>query len=124
MKTPLGRVLGHGSAHAGTLTFWRQRLTSLLLLPLGIFAVVLVIGMAGSDYETAVATLHHPWVALPLLALLLTAAWHMKIGMQEIIDDYFHAPGLKLAATIGNIGFAVLIAAAAGFAVLRLAFGT
>lgn len=123
MKTPLGRVLGHGSAHGGTLQFWRQRLTALALLPLSLFAVIVVVALVGKDQATVAATLGNPLIAVPLLVTLALTAWHMKIGMQEIIEDYVHAPALKLLATLGNIGFSVIVAGAAVFTLLRLTFG-
>ncbi len=123
MKTPLGRILGLGSARDGTMQFWRQRLTSLAILPLSLFAVVVVVALAGKDQATVAAALGNPWISVPLLALLALTAWHMKIGMQEVIDDYIHAPALKLLATLGNIGFSVAVAGVAIFTLLRLSFG-
>ena len=123
MKTPLGRVLGLGAAHDGTMQFWRQRLTSLAILPLSLFAVVVVVALAGKDQATVAAALGNPWISVPLLALLALTAWHMRIGMQEIIDDYVHRPALKLLATIGNIGFCVVVAGVAVYTLLRLSFG-
>ena len=35
-RTPLSRVRNLGSAHSGTMHFWRQRLTSVALIPLSI----------------------------------------------------------------------------------------
>lgn len=123
MRTPLGRVLGLGSARSGTDQFWYQRLTSLALLPLAVFAVAVLVWLAGREQAEVVETLGRPWVALPLLFLLVIGAWHMKLGMQEVIEDYFHQPVLKLLVTLANIGFSLLIAAVSAYAVARLAFG-
>lgn len=120
MRTPLGRVLGHGSAKSGTGHFWYQRLTGLALLPLSVFAVVLLVFLAGRTQPEIVDILGRPIIGLPLLLLLVLSAWHMKLGMQEVIEDYIHTPMLKLLATLGNIGFSLLVAAASAFALLRL----
>lgn len=123
MRTPLGRVLGLGSARAGTETFWRQRLSSLALVPLAVFAVALVVTLSGQEQAAVIATLARVEIALPLLLLLVVTAYHMKLGMQEIIEDYVHAPAIKLLATLGNLAFSAVVAAIAVFAVLKLAFG-
>jgi succinate dehydrogenase / fumarate reductase membrane anchor subunit len=48
LRTPLGRVRGLGSAKSGTHHWWMQRVTSLALLPLTIWFVLSMIGLAGT----------------------------------------------------------------------------
>ena len=43
MATPLKRVRGLGSAHHGTETFWRQRLTAVANVPLVIFLIFSIV---------------------------------------------------------------------------------
>jgi succinate dehydrogenase membrane anchor subunit len=68
------------------------------------------------------------WLAAPLNALgvvllVLVLAYHSKLGVQVVVEDYVHHHGLKLMTLIA-IDFAhVLAAAAAVFAVLKVAFG-
>ena len=45
MRSPLGRVLGLGSAKEGVEHWWRQRTTALLLVPLTLWFVIAVIGL-------------------------------------------------------------------------------
>ena len=68
-------------------------------------------------------SLRNPLIALPLLALILSATIHMRLGMQTIIEDYVHEEGLKLAALVLNTFFAISIALASVFAILKLSFG-
>ena len=49
--------------------------------------------------------LGNPFVALVMILMVGTGAWHMKIGMQVVIEDYLHGH-LRMAAQIANIFFA------------------
>ena len=123
MITPLKRVRGLGSAKEGPAHFVRQRLTAALNLVLVPFAVGLIATLAGADLATVKATIAHPIVAILLIALVLSMAVHMSIGMQIIIEDYVHEEGAKLLLLLANTIFAFGVAAIAIFAVLKLSFG-
>ncbi|MFN8831272.1 MAG: succinate dehydrogenase, hydrophobic membrane anchor protein [Labrys sp. (in: a-proteobacteria)] len=123
MRTPLGRVRGLGSARSGTDHFWKQRLTAVANVPLTIAFILILLSLLGADHAATVATLGSPLVAIALLLFVLSGVIHMRIGMQVIIEDYLHTEGVKLAALIANTFFAVLIGAAAAFAILKMSFG-
>jgi succinate dehydrogenase / fumarate reductase, membrane anchor subunit len=120
---PLRRVRGLGSAKSGTEEWWHQRLTSVALVPLSIFVVILRVSLVGADHATVVARIGHPVVATCLILTLAALAWHMQIGMRVIIEDYVHGHGRKVAALIANAFFAVAIAVLGTVAVLNISFG-
>ena len=123
MRTPIRRVRGLGAAHSGTADFWHQRVTSVAGIPLTIALIVIVIALLGRSHAAAVQILGSPIVAIIMLLYIINTAYHMWIGMQEIILDYVHDDKLKLAALLTNTFFAFAVGFASAFAILKLSFG-
>ena len=123
MATPLKKVRGLGAAHRGTDTFWRQRVTALANIPLTIFLILAIVSHIGSSYDDVRTYLAHPIVALAMLALILSAAIHLRIGLKEIIEDYVHAEGLKALAIVFATFFAYGVGLAALFAIVKIGLG-
>lgn len=123
MRSPIGRVLGLGAAKEGVSHWWAQRVTSVALVPLGLWFVSALLRMPTFSHEFVVA-----WIAVPLNSVLLllligTSVYHSQLGVQVVVEDYVTHHGLKIA-TMLLITFAhVAVAALAIFAVLRIAFG-
>ena len=124
MATPLTRVRGLGSAHKGTETFWRQRVTAVANIPLVIFLVLAIVTHLGASYDEMHGLIAKPLVALALLALIISAAIHMRIGLKEIIEDYVHGEGAKVAAILLATFYAVGIALASVYAIFKIGLGS
>ena len=122
MRTPLGKVRGLGSAKDGTTTFWRQRLTAAALFPLILFFIGFLLRYAGAPFVEVRAALANPFVSVLFGLMVIAGLIHMRIGMQEIIEDYVHHEGLKIVALMLNTFFAVLIGGLCLFAVLKTGF--
>ena len=123
MRTPLGRVRSLGAAHSGTADFWRQRLTGVAMTLLMIPGIVVVMMVMGRNQAGAAQVLGSPWVALILLLFIVASTWHMRIGMQVVIEDYVHSEKLKLASIMANNFFSVAVALAAIYAIIKLSSG-
>ena len=123
MRTPLSRVRGLGSAKKGTEHFFMQRVTALANIPLTLFFVGALVVHAGADYTTMTAFLGNPLVGVVMLLLIVSATYHMKLGLQVVIEDYVHGEATKLLAIIANQFFALTIAVACSLAVLKLVIG-
>lgn len=123
MRTPMARVRGLGAAKEGVHHWWMQRLTALALVPLVLWFVVSVAGLAGMDHAAAAAWIGSPPVAVTLVLLIAATFWHAQLGVQVVIEDYVHNEAVKLTALIAVKFAAVVLAVASIFAVLRLAFG-
>ena len=125
-RTPLGQVLGLGSAKEGVSHWWAQRVTAVALLPLGlwfVFSIAVLIGSNNSDYLGVV-----DWIAAPVNAVLLilfiaTAAYHSALGVQVVIEDYVRG-WTKVFSLVLQKFVHVLVAAAGVFSVLSIALGS
>ncbi len=123
MRTPLKNVRNLGSAKEGAVHFWQQRMTAIANLFLTMFMVGLLVRLLGADYATVRATLANPIISLLLLALVLSGIFHMRLGMQVIIEDYVRSEGAKLMCLMLNTFFAIAIGLTCVFAILKLSFG-
>jgi len=123
LRTPLSKVRGLGSAKDGTTHFWHQRLTALANVPLTLFLVYAVVTNVGASYEEMRAFVAQPLVAVSFLALVISAAIHMKLGMQIIIEDYVYSEGTKVVCLILNVFFSVGVGLAAIYAILKIGLG-
>ncbi len=123
MLTPLARVRGLGSANEGAHHWWMQRLTAVALVPLLIWFVASLAFLAGADHARVTAWIGHPVVAVLLLLMLFALFYHLKLGMQVVIEDYVHGKFAKLVLLLGNSFGTIVLGAACGFAVLKIAFG-
>ncbi|WP_439544515.1 succinate dehydrogenase, hydrophobic membrane anchor protein [Hyphomicrobium sp.] len=123
MRTPLKDVRRLGSAKEGADHFWTQRMTGAANLVLSLFVIGLVVSLAGAGHAAVASTLSHPLVGLALILFICSAAIHMRIGMQVIIEDYIHGEGAKIALLMLNTFFAIAVAAASVFSILKLSFG-
>ena len=122
-ETALARVRGHGSAREGAHHWWTERLTSLSTLLLFVWFAVSLLRLPDYDHATIVEWLSSPLAAVPMLLLILSTFWHIKLGLQVIVEDYVHDDGMKLFSIV-LINFAVVLAAAfAFFSVLKIALG-
>ena len=122
MRTPLKNARRLGSAKEGADHFWMQRVTAVANLFLGLFLIWLIASLAGADYTTVASTLANPIVAILLMVLIVSAAIHMRLGMQVIIEDYITGEGTKIVLLLLNNFFAILVAAASVWAILKLSF--
>ena len=123
MRTPLGMVRGLGSARDGTHHWWMQRVTAISNIPLIIFLIAFVISHLGASRAEMVASVANPLVAILLAFTMISVLWHMRLGLQVVIEDYVHGHGTKLAALLANSFFTAALGIAALYAILKMSFG-
>jgi succinate dehydrogenase / fumarate reductase, membrane anchor subunit len=123
LRSPLGRVLGAGSAKEGVHHWWMQRLTSVALVPLTIWFVISLLTLPSFEHVTVVSWIAQSWTALLLILFILVATWHSQLGVRVVIEDYVHG-GAKTLTLVLITFIHTLVAAAGVFAVAKVAFGS
>ena len=124
LRSPVGRVLGLGSAKDGTGHWWAQRVSAVALIPLTLWFLLSLLALPTLDYATVRA-----WLSVPLsglLAVLLVAvlSYHSYLGTTVVIEDYVHAAGSKILSLLLLKFLYVLVGGAGIFAILHVAFGS
>ena len=123
LRSPLGRVLGLGTA-SGVHHWWAQRLSAIALAPLGAWFVVSLLALPDASYATVHGWLAAPWNALLALLLVASAGYHSWLGVTVVLEDYVHGRVAKTAALLAACFTHLLVAAAALLALLKLALGS
>ena len=84
---------------------------------------ITIVTHVGAPYAEIRAYLAQPIVALLLLALVINAAIHMRIGLKEIIEDYVHG-GAKVLVLLLATFYSALVGLASVVALLKIGLGS
>ncbi|MBY8824051.1 succinate dehydrogenase, hydrophobic membrane anchor protein [Sphingomonas colocasiae] len=121
--TGIGRVRGLGSAKHGSHHWLIQRMTALGNLVLLLWFIFSLVRLPGFDHGTVVAWLSSPLAAVPMMLLIVSVFWHLRIGMQVMIEDYVHDDALRVLSIVLLNFYAIGGAALGVFSIARIAFG-
>ena len=122
--TPLARARGLGAARGG-LGHWKaQRLTAISNAVLVLWFVFSAMALAGAGYDEIRAWLASPVAATLMILLIVSVFYHAPLGLQVIIEDYVHHPGIRIAAVILVRLVIAALAVACIVAILRVALGS
>ena len=102
--TPAKAARGLGSAKSGTSDHIRQH-------------------ASGAGYDGAVEWAGKPWNAILLILTAGAAFFHMRIGMQIVIEDYIGKTGTRSALLILNSFACIALFATVALSVLKLWIG-
>jgi succinate dehydrogenase / fumarate reductase membrane anchor subunit len=123
METPLRRVRGLGSARSGAHHWWLERLTSVSTLILLVWLAASLARLPDLDHRTLAAWLAGPLAAAPMLLLIVSVFWHLKLGLQVVVEDYVHVEGPRLFWIVLINFLSLLGAGLAIVSVLKIALG-
>ena len=122
-RTPLSNVRGLGAANDGSEHFWRQRVTGFANLLLTVFVIYAAVYLKGADYQTVKDFFKNPFHLVFSAAFIINTSYHMRLGMQVVIEDYVHAEASKILLLILNTFFTSFIALAGIVSLLKLSLG-
>lgn len=123
LRSPIGRARGLGSAKDGSSHGWHTIITAVGLLPLSLWFVISLIGLAGVDYATFQAWIGRPFNATLMILTILMVLFHAQLGLQMVVEDYVHSPVKKYAALIGSKLISAFLAVYMTVSVLKVAVG-
>jgi succinate dehydrogenase / fumarate reductase membrane anchor subunit len=122
--TPLARARGLGAAHGGIGHWKAQRLTALANAVLVLWFVFSAMALAGAGYDEVCAWLASPLAATLMILLIISVFYHAALGLQVIVEDYVHHPGIRIAALVLIRLLLFALAVACIVAVLIVALGS
>ncbi|OYU15562.1 MAG: succinate dehydrogenase, hydrophobic membrane anchor protein [Alphaproteobacteria bacterium PA4] len=120
--TELGRVRGLGAAKDGVHHWWLQRVTAVANMLLMLWFIFSLVRLPGLDHASVILWLRQPVAAVPMLLTIVSVFWHLRLGVQVMLEDYVQGSARVVAMLALNF-YALAGAAAAIFAVLKIALG-
>lgn len=118
--TPVKSARGLGAARSGTVHHIRQRVSALALIVLVPWFMLSVMQAVNGGYAAAISWIGNPVNGGLLLLTAAAAIFHMRLGMQAVIEDYIGRSGTRAALLILNTFAAAALFAAIALAVVRL----
>jgi succinate dehydrogenase / fumarate reductase, membrane anchor subunit len=120
MRSQLGRVRGLGAAKSGVHHWWAERVTSVALVPLTLWFIAAVIRLLGAPHQAMLDWMASPVTIVLMLCLVLATFYHMRLGLQVVIDDYVHVESTRVVLLLLLRGLTAVLALLAIVSVLKL----
>lgn len=114
----------HGaSKEGGVHDWWAQRLSSLALIPLFVWFVGSALTMIGVGHGDFSAWVREPGNMLMLVLLIVAVFYHVRQGLQVVIEDYIHSETAMRSALIASKAFVYVGGTSCLLSVFTIAFG-
>ena len=109
---------------SGTRHFWQQRATAVANVPLVLFLLWFIVSHLGAARAEVVASVQNPINAVLLVISFASMLWHMRLGMEMVLEDYVHDARMLRTSLLLNTLFTAAAGVAALLAILRMSFGS
>ncbi len=103
-------------AHYGLRDWLAQRVTAVLMAVYTVIVLAVLLGAAPISYGVWTDLFTQGWMRVATLLFAASLAWHMWVGVRDIVMDYVRADGLRLALQVvvllviaGYLGWTVQI---------------
>lgn len=115
-------LVGKGGKEEGTSHFLHQRLTGAANVPLMMFLIWLIMNLASANRIEMVALISNPVLSILLVLAIISACWHMALGLQVVIEDYVPNVSLRERLVKVNYLFSIGVGLVSLFSVIKLSF--
>ncbi|GIU67224.1 succinate dehydrogenase, hydrophobic membrane anchor protein [Candidatus Phycosocius spiralis] len=123
LRTPLSRARGLGSAKHGVGHFIQQRVTAIFLaFLLPWFGLSIILATDGS-FLSVQSWMRQPWNAAFTAFLILTGLYHMRLGLQVVIEDYISGPVPRSVSLLANTAIPAILAIIAMLCIAKVFVG-
>jgi succinate dehydrogenase / fumarate reductase, membrane anchor subunit len=109
---------------SGTRHFWQQRATAIANVPLVLFLLWFIVAHLGATRAEVVASVQNPINAILLVFSFASMLWHMRLGMEMVLEDYVHDERMLRTSLLLNTVFTAVLGGIALYAVYRMSFGS
>ena len=99
-----------------------QRLTAGSNFLLVAWLLISILRQPSFDYAAMHLWLANSWAAIPMVLLVASIFYHMRLGLQVVIEDYEQDQNRIALLVVMNL-FVFTTAAVAIFSILKIAFG-
>lgn len=120
IRTPMGKVRGLGSAKEGVTHFIRQRVTAIALIVFVPFVMYALITATQGGYESARDFVANPVYGVLLILATGSAFYHMRLGMQVVIEDYIGKHSTRVILLMLNTFVSIALFATAAYSIIRV----
>ena len=92
----LNKASGLDSAKDGTGHWWAQRITAVVLIPLGLWFAISLLRLPNGDYSAVRSWLAEPLNSILMILLIVSVLHHSQLGIQVVVEDYVHNEQVKV----------------------------
>lgn len=90
-------------AHYGLRDWLAQRISAIIMAAYSVIIVFIVLSSLPLSYETWKDLFAKGWMRVATLLFGVSLAWHMWVGVRDILMDYVKPDGMRLALQVATL---------------------